>query len=113
MSKAYDALAARFARANRVDDASGWLHWDQSVTMPPGGACARAEQLAVLAEISHELIASDITGDLLAKAEAEGASSARRPMAGCKFPGNAAQLPYDDRNTGRPGRPPLPRPEPV
>ena len=85
MSTSYDALAARFARANRVDEASGWLHWDQSVTMPPGGASARAEQLAALAEISHELIASDITGDLLAKAEAEGASSAEDPWRAANF----------------------------
>ena len=85
MSTAYDALAARFARANRIDEASSWLHWDQSVSMPSGGASARAEQLAALAEISHELIASDITGDLLAKAEAEGANSAEVPWRAANF----------------------------
>lgn len=71
MIEAYDALAARFARAGRVDEAAGWLHWDQSVIMPQGGAGARGEQLAALAEVSHEIIAADATGELLAKAEAD------------------------------------------
>lgn len=70
-SGAYKALEALFARANRVNEAAGWLHWDQSVTMPPGGAEARGEQLAALAEVSHGLIAANETGDLLAKAEAQ------------------------------------------
>lgn len=70
MTDAYDALAARFARASRVNEAAGWLHWDQSVTMPAGGAGARGEQLAALAEVSHEIIAAEATGDLLAKVDA-------------------------------------------
>lgn len=67
---AYLNLEARFARATRIDEAAGWLHWDQSVTMPPGGAEARGEQLAALAEASHEMIAADATGDLLEDAAA-------------------------------------------
>ena len=69
---AYAALEKRFARIARIDEASGWLHWDQSVTMPPGGAEARGEQSAALAEVSHEILASAETGDLLAKADAGG-----------------------------------------
>ena len=34
---AYGALEARFARALRIEEAAGWLHWDQSVAMPSGG----------------------------------------------------------------------------
>jgi len=67
---AYGGLETRFARAARVDEAAGWLHWDQSVMMPPGGAEARGEQAATLAEISHEIIAAAETGDLLAAADA-------------------------------------------
>lgn len=69
---AYQKLEARFARANRVNEASGWLHWDQSVTMPAGGASARGEQLAALAEISHEIVSAPETGDLIAAADPGG-----------------------------------------
>lgn len=69
---AYRAAEAVFARANRIDEASGWLHWDQSVVMPAGGAGARGEQLAALAEVAHEIVADDATADLLAQADAGG-----------------------------------------
>lgn len=69
-NEAYAALEARFARANRIDEASGWLHWDLSVTMPPGGMSARGEQLAALAEVSHEVIAAEETGAGIAAADA-------------------------------------------
>ncbi len=67
---AYAQLETRFARAIRVDEASGWLHWDQSVTMPNGGAEARGEQTAALAEVAHEIVSAPLTGDLLAAANA-------------------------------------------
>ncbi|HDQ34937.1 MAG TPA: carboxypeptidase M32 [Chloroflexi bacterium] len=51
--------------------ASGVLSWDQEVYMPPGGAQARAEQLATLAAMGHEILVSDETGALLEAAEAE------------------------------------------
>lgn len=70
VNDAYAQLADRFARAGRIDEAIGWLHWDQSVMMPAGGAAARGEQTATLAEISHEIVASAETGDLLAGADA-------------------------------------------
>ncbi|MEQ9123663.1 MAG: carboxypeptidase M32, partial [Alphaproteobacteria bacterium] len=69
-NEAYKALEARFARAIRIDEAAGWLHWDQSVMMPPGGAEARGEQSAALAEAAHEIVAAAATGDLLAAASA-------------------------------------------
>lgn len=53
--------------------------------MPPGGASARGEQLAALAEMSHEMIAADATGELLAKAEAEGASAGEDPWRAANF----------------------------
>jgi carboxypeptidase Taq len=62
---AYTALKARFARVIRIEEAAGWLHWDQSVMMPSGGAEARAEQSSTLAEIAHEIISSTEIADLL------------------------------------------------
>ncbi len=41
------------------------LAWDERTMMPPGGAAARAEQLATLARIRHERLASDEVGRLL------------------------------------------------
>lgn len=69
-NQAYADAAARFARAIRIDEAAVWLHWDQSVVMPPGGAESRGEELAALAEVSHEIVAADATAGLLAAADA-------------------------------------------
>lgn len=69
---AYSDLEALFARANRIDEAAGWLHWDQSVTMPAGGAEARGEQAAALAEVAHEIVSAPKIGDLLDAATTSG-----------------------------------------
>lgn len=69
---AYPELEARFRRLGAVEEAIAMLHWDASAMMPPGGAAARAEQLATLRGIAHEMLCE--TGGLLAAAEAEAAS---------------------------------------
>lgn len=51
--------------------AGALLSWDQEVHMPPAGAQARANQLATLGKIGHELFISKTTGDLLQAAEEE------------------------------------------
>jgi carboxypeptidase Taq len=45
---AYDDLSAIFRRIGALEEAAGLLHWDMATLMPPGGAVARAEQIAVL-----------------------------------------------------------------
>jgi carboxypeptidase Taq len=45
------------------------LHWDLATVMPPGGAEARAEQLAVLKSVRHGLLTDGEVDDLLAAAE--------------------------------------------
>ena len=47
------------------------LHWDQSTMMPAGGAQMRAEQLAELKVIRHELLTDPKLSDLLGAAEEE------------------------------------------
>jgi len=47
------------------------LHWDAAAMMPPGGAEARAEQLATLRVLAHELLVAPEIGDLIAEAEGE------------------------------------------
>jgi carboxypeptidase Taq len=73
MTAAYDRLAARFARIATVNEAAGVLGWDAAAMMPPGGAAARGDQLAVLAGIAHGLLIEPAAADDLAAAEAEAA----------------------------------------
>ena len=67
---AYDRLAARFARIATVNEAAAMLGWDSAAMMPPGGAAARGDQLAVLAGVAHGILTAPETADDLAAAEA-------------------------------------------
>ena len=69
---AYDRLTTRFARIATISEASAVLGWDAAAMMPPGGAPARGDQLAVLAGLAHGLLATRELGDDLAEAEADG-----------------------------------------
>ena len=62
---AYAELKERLAEIADLDGAASLLGWDQQVKMPPGGAAARAEQLATLGRLSHEALTSDEIGRLL------------------------------------------------
>jgi carboxypeptidase Taq len=62
---ALTTLKQRLAEIGDVAKAAGVLGWDQRVTMPPGGAEARAEALATLGRIAHERFVDDETGRLL------------------------------------------------
>src|SRR5690242_5548930 len=68
---AYTELEARFRRLGTVEEAIALLHWDAAAMMPAGGAAARAEQLATLRGIAHQLLAAPEIADLIAAAEAE------------------------------------------
>lgn len=68
---AYLELEARFRRLGAVEEAIAMLHWDAAAMMPAGGAPSRAEQLAVLRVIAHEMCTAPAMADLLAAAEAE------------------------------------------
>jgi len=70
---AYEDLAARFHRVGVIDDALGILQWDQSTIMPEGSAPARAEQVATLSVLSHELLTDPEIGDLLDASDSTGA----------------------------------------
>jgi len=68
---AYQTLERRFARLAAINDALGILQWDTETLMPSGAADGRAEQLATLKVLSHELLTDDDNADLLADAEHE------------------------------------------
>ena len=62
---AYDRLTQRTARLGALGEAAAILHWDASTMMPKGGGAARAEQLATLAGLAHEMMtAADMAADL-------------------------------------------------
>jgi len=66
---AYKILEKHFKQISVLSGAGAILHWDSAVMMPDGGADARAEQMAVLGVISHELLIAPKISDLLDEAE--------------------------------------------
>ena len=65
MGEHLDRLKQRLADVHNLSRANFVLSWDQQTYMPPGGARARAEQMATVARLSHELFTSEETGELL------------------------------------------------
>jgi carboxypeptidase Taq len=61
----YGELTGRLAEIHDLGRASALLAWDERTMMPAGGAEARAEQLATLARVRHEMFASDEVGRLI------------------------------------------------
>ena len=68
---AYRALEARFKRCSDLYGALSILQWDHQVMMPPGGNAVRAEQMATLRQLAHELLTGPETAELLDRAEGE------------------------------------------
>jgi len=62
---AYEELRRRLAEIADLSSAASVLIWDQRTMMPPAGAPARAEQLATLSRLAHEMLVSDEVGRLL------------------------------------------------
>jgi carboxypeptidase Taq len=58
-------LKDRLATISDVRAAAAVLGWDQQTYMPPGGDAGRAEQLAALGRLAHEMLLSEETGALL------------------------------------------------
>jgi carboxypeptidase Taq len=68
---AYRTLETRFKRCSDLYGALSLLQWDHQVMMPPGGNAVRAEQMATLRQLAHELLTGPETAELLERAEAE------------------------------------------
>ena len=58
-------LQARLAEINDLNKVASLLSWDQAVTMPPGGAASRAEQMATVGRIAHERFIDPEVGRML------------------------------------------------
>ena len=71
MSENLQKLKDRMRQLSRLGEVAAIVSWDQNTYMPSGAANARAEQASTLSAFTHELFTSDLTGDLLAKSEAD------------------------------------------
>lgn len=62
---AYESLLQRWGPISDLGRARALLAWDERTYMPRGGAEGRAEQLATLARIRHELVTDDALWELI------------------------------------------------
>jgi len=67
----YRDLETLFRRWSALRGAGSMLGWDNATMMPENSGDARGEQLAAIAELSHEMITAPQLGELFAKAESE------------------------------------------
>jgi carboxypeptidase Taq len=65
----YAELERRFGRMSAVNRAGAILNWDRSTMMPEGASDDRADQLATLNVIAHEIMIAPDMPELLARAE--------------------------------------------
>lgn len=65
----FERLLGLCREVGSLGNVIGILDWDQQCYMPPGGAGARGEELALLTRIVHEKFTSKEMGDLLGKVE--------------------------------------------
>jgi carboxypeptidase Taq len=65
MEEKLQELKTRLGRVQDLNRATALLGWDQQTYMPPGGAAARAEQLATLQETAHSWFIADEIGELV------------------------------------------------
>jgi carboxypeptidase Taq len=69
MNDALDRLKARLADATSLGMLNHLLAWDQRTKMPPAGFRHRAEHMALLQRLGHELLVDPETGRLLDELE--------------------------------------------
>lgn len=65
MEEKVQTLRSKLKDIVNLNNTAALLSWDQQTYMPPGGAEARAEQLATLSKISHHMFTSAEIGQLL------------------------------------------------
>lgn len=64
---AYEELRDHIQETAYLGDAAGVVGWDQQVTMPTGGAPARAKQMSALSGVIHERQTDERLGELLSE----------------------------------------------
>jgi carboxypeptidase Taq len=71
MSEHLEQLKDRMGQLADLGHLASLAHWDQQTMMPPRGGAGRADSLATLERLSHEVLVDDETGRLLDGAAAE------------------------------------------
>src|SRR5947199_7963841 len=66
---AYAELIRRTREAGLLDSCASVLGWDERTYMPRRGSAHRAEQMALLARLTHEMLSSPHIGELLTELE--------------------------------------------
>lgn len=66
-----DALKTRLQDIHSLNQVGGLLGWDQRTKMPAAAAPARAEHLATISKLSHQMLTSDETARLIEAAKQE------------------------------------------
>src|SRR5216683_746328 len=65
----YAELIRRWKEAAILGSCGGVLGWDERTYMPRNGSAHRAEQMALIARLCHEMVTHPKIGELLAAAE--------------------------------------------
>ena len=71
-TQAYDELIRRVKEIAVLESCGSLLQWDQQTQMPPKGSAHRAEQLALIAGLTHGMFTAAEIGELLAAVEGGG-----------------------------------------
>ena len=71
MTTTYESLTEHFQKLSRLEHAMTYLSWDQMVVMPEHGVSKRADAIAELAAIHHELLTASDLEDKFSTASAE------------------------------------------
>lgn len=64
----YERLQGHFRRVGQLDEVQAIVEWDQAVNMPAGAGQSRAESMANLASLRHELLTQAWLPDVIEKA---------------------------------------------
>src|SRR5262249_18076268 len=67
--QAYGELIRRVKDYSLLNSCASVLGWDERTYMPRRGSAHRAEQMALLARLSHEMLTAPRVGELLAEVE--------------------------------------------
>jgi carboxypeptidase Taq len=74
MAEKLERFRELLGRISDIDAANAVLGWDQQTYMPPGGASVRAQQMATLDNLSHDMFVSDEFRAALEEARQEAAN---------------------------------------
>src|SRR5258708_4225572 len=68
-AEAYDELRNRIKEISLLGSCAGVLGWDERTYMPEKGSAFRADQMALLAKMTHGMLTSPAVGELLSEVE--------------------------------------------